>query len=45
MIISGLLTIIAIIILFIWVVFALTRLAEKESEYDRKYGDSWKYGK
>ena len=45
MIISGLLTIIAIIVLFIWVVFALTRLAEREIKYDKKYGDTWKYGK
>lgn len=45
MIISGWFTIIAIIVLLIWVVFALTRLAERENEYDRKYGDNWKYGK
>lgn len=45
MIISGLLTIIAIFILLIWAVFALTRLAEREIEYDKKYGDTWKYGK
>ena len=45
MIISGWLTIIAIIVLLIWAVFTLTRLAERENEYNRKYGDSWKYGK
>ena len=45
MIISSLLTIISIILLSIWLVYGLTRLVEKENEYDKKYGDTWKYGK
>ena len=45
MIISGLLTIISIVLLSIWLVYGLTRLVEKENEYNKKYGDSWKRGK
>ena len=43
--IFGWLSIAMIVIFFLLLIGLLTHLNLKEKEYERKYGDSWKYGK